>query len=98
MSLDSSRKVQRNDFVLKAKAGQLKTMFIRVNTEGIYKISFSEKNFLSCLGLVTLTATAGYLIAPGPFSVVTLTGATIGTMLCSASANSLNQVIILRYI
>lgn len=48
-------------------------------------------------GLVTLTATAGYLIAPGPFSVVTLAGATIGTMLCSASANSLNQFMEVPY-
>jgi len=48
-------------------------------------------------GLVTLTATAGYLIAPGAFDPTVLIGTTIGTMLCSASANSFNQFMEVPY-
>jgi len=41
--------------------------------------------------LVTLTATAGYIMAPGPLVPYTLACTTVGTFFCSASANSFNQ-------
>ena len=45
-----------------------------------------------CLGLVVLTAAAGYAIAPAPMVPIALMCTVLGTTLCSASANSLNQV------
>ncbi len=41
--------------------------------------------------LVTLTTMAGYAIAPGESSVMTLIATTVGTGLCIGSANSINQ-------
>lgn len=41
--------------------------------------------------LVLLTTVASYAIAPGPFVLSTFVGVTVGTALCIASANTLNQ-------
>jgi len=43
--------------------------------------------------LVVATTAAGYLMAPVPIEPATLASAIAGTFLCSASANSFNQVI-----
>ncbi|KAJ2721048.1 Protoheme IX farnesyltransferase, mitochondrial [Coemansia sp. Benny D115] len=48
-------------------------------------------------GFVVLTAMAGYAIAPGAAQVGTLLWTTLGTTLCSASANSFNQWIEVPY-
>ena len=45
------------------------------------------------LGLVVLTAMAGYAVAPGPFAPLAFFYTTVGTALCSASANAFNQVL-----
>jgi protoheme IX farnesyltransferase len=42
-------------------------------------------------GLVALTTMAGYAIAPGESSVMTLVATTVGTGLCIGSANAINQ-------
>ncbi|CAB4015371.1 protoheme IX farnesyltransferase, mitochondrial, partial [Paramuricea clavata] len=42
-------------------------------------------------GLVVLTTMAGYSLAPGEFSAMTCALASVGTMLCSCSANTINQ-------
>lgn len=42
-------------------------------------------------GLVALTTMAGYAIAPGESSVMTLIATTVGTGLCIGSANAINQ-------
>ena len=42
--------------------------------------------------LVVLTTLAGYSMAPGSVGVATLLWTTAGTSLCSAAANSFNQV------
>ncbi|XP_028417321.1 protoheme IX farnesyltransferase, mitochondrial-like [Dendronephthya gigantea] len=42
-------------------------------------------------GLVVLTTMAGYSLAPGEFSATTCALVSIGTMLCSCSANTINQ-------
>lgn len=57
-------------------------------------LRFNNMNYLYIYqsGLVVLTAAAGYAIAPGVFDPSVMAGTTIGTMLCSASANSFNQV------
>ena len=47
---------------------------------------------LFVLALVVLTALSGYTMAPAPIEVGTLLWATTGTWLCSAAANSFNQV------
>ena len=41
---------------------------------------------------MVLTALAGYSMAPAPFDLSTLLWTTSGTALCSAAANSFNQV------
>lgn len=43
------------------------------------------------LALVVLTALTGYAMAPGPISATLLYGC-LGTTLCSAAANTFNQV------
>ena len=52
-------------------------------------------DFLCCilLGLVVLTAMAGYAMAPAAFDPIGFTMVTLGTGLTSASANAINQVI-----
>ena len=42
-------------------------------------------------GLVVLTTMAGFSLAPGEFSAITFGLASVGTMLCSCSANTINQ-------
>lgn len=44
------------------------------------------------LGLVVLTAMAGYAMAPAAFDPIGFTMVTLGTGLTSASANAINQV------
>ena len=44
------------------------------------------------LALVVLTSLAGYTMAPAPLQMGTLLWATSGTALCSAAANTINQV------
>ena len=44
-------------------------------------------------GLVVLTSMAGYALAPGPMVLSTFMLASLGTGLCSCSANSINQVL-----
>ena len=48
--------------------------------------------FVSTLGLVVLTSMAGYALAPGAVDISTFLFASLGTGLCSCSANSVNQV------
>lgn len=43
------------------------------------------------LVLVVITSMAGYAMAPAPFDLTTFTLCSIGTGLCSAAANSINQ-------
>lgn len=43
-------------------------------------------------GLVVLTALMGYSVASGPLQLESLLWTVLGTGLCSASANSINQV------
>ena len=40
-----------------------------------------------------MTATAGYAMAPGVFSLHTAACATIGTAMASAAANTINQIL-----
>ena len=54
--------------------------------------NYSCNHLLSILGLVVLTTMAGYSLAPGEFSAMTCALASVGTMLCSCSANTINQV------
>eukprot|EP00118_Oscarella_pearsei_P018025 m.182113 g.182113 ORF g.182113 m.182113 type:complete len:367 (+) comp39285_c0_seq28:51-1151(+) len=48
-------------------------------------------------GLVVTTAMAGYAIAPGPLELSTLAWLSLGTGLCSASANAINQYLEIPY-
>lgn len=48
-------------------------------------------------GLVVLTAAAGYAIAPGAWDPYIFTGTAVGTMFCSAAANSFNQFMEVPY-
>ncbi|KAJ1728429.1 Protoheme IX farnesyltransferase, mitochondrial [Coemansia sp. Benny D160-2] len=48
-------------------------------------------------GFVVLTAMAGYAVAPGATQVATLLWTGVGTTLCAASANTLNQWIEVPY-
>ena len=43
--------------------------------------------------MVCMTATAGYAMAPGVFSLHTAACATIGTAMASAAANTINQIL-----
>jgi len=52
---------------------------------------YSKLAKLKLTGLVVMTAMAGYLLAPGQFVMGTFLLATLGTAMCSASANSINQ-------
>ena len=47
---------------------------------------------VSFAGLVVLTTLMGYSIASGPLQLESLLWTVVGTGLCSASANSINQV------
>ena len=58
---------------------------------------YSKLSKARLTALVTLTATAGYYIAPGPFVPLAVAGVTVGTFLCSASANSFNQFVEVPY-
>ena len=48
--------------------------------------------YFSAIALVVLTTLAGYAIAPAPFSSTILLCGCLGTALCSAAANTFNQV------
>lgn len=48
-------------------------------------------------GLVVLSAMAGYAVAPEPFGLVNFGLLTVGTALCSGSANAFNQFIEVPY-
>ena len=48
-------------------------------------------------GLVVASAVGGYMLAPGPLTIATLCGCTIGTGLISASANTVNQIMEVPY-
>lgn len=50
--------------------------------------------FCSTAALVVLTALLGYSMAPAPLEWSTLTWAMLGTTLCSAAANTGNQVML----
>ncbi|XP_065659832.1 protoheme IX farnesyltransferase, mitochondrial isoform X3 [Hydra vulgaris] len=58
---------------------------------------YSKLSKARLTGLVVLTAAAGYAIAPAPMVPLALMCTVIGTTLCSASANSLNQFLEVPY-
>lgn len=58
---------------------------------------YSKLSKARLTALVTLSATAGYVIAPGPFSALAFGGVCLGTFLCSSSANSFNQFVEVPY-
>jgi hypothetical protein len=59
-----------------------------LNSDSVY-----SNHLVFIIGLVVLTTMAGYSLAPGEFSAMTCALASVGTMLCSCSANTFNQVI-----
>jgi len=44
------------------------------------------------IGMVVLTAMAGYALAPAPIHLDTFLWMSTGTLLCSSAANAINQV------
>jgi len=55
----------------------------------VYYLGLSKSRLT---GLVVVTAMAGYAMAPGAFAMLPFASLTIGTMLTSASANTINQI------
>lgn len=69
------------------------TKYKMIETPQLSKLPLLYKELIKSklAGLVALTAMAGYAIAPGESSVVTLIATTVGTGLCIGSANAINQ-------
>ncbi|XP_062858842.1 protoheme IX farnesyltransferase, mitochondrial [Trichomycterus rosablanca] len=70
------------------EARQWKELSVNVSElPGIY----ARLSKIKLTALVVTTAAAGYAMAPVPFDPITFALATLGTGLCSCSANSINQ-------
>lgn len=88
----SSLKQPLNDMD-QQKQQQRVTKYKMIESPKLSKLPLLYKELIKAklAGLVALTAMAGYAIAPGESSVVTLIATTVGTGLCIGSANSINQ-------
>jgi len=75
------------------------TKWKEVNEKSWFNFPFiyAELSKAKLTTLVVLTAMGGYAMAPGVVDVPTLLWTTVGTTLCSASANSINQWIEVPY-
>lgn len=56
-----------------------------------YQAKFYFSSSVCILALVVITSMAGYAMAPAPFDLTTFTLCALGTGLCSAAANAINQ-------